>query len=101
MTPVANALRLIRVFHDLSQTELADELELSKSFISEIESGAKTPTIDLLNKYSEHFDIPVSSLMFFSEAVESGNTKVSDKIRGQVSNKIIALLEWLASKEKG
>ncbi|MGH6876906.1 MAG: helix-turn-helix domain-containing protein, partial [Rhizomicrobium sp.] len=32
------ALKLIRQYHRLSQVELADELGLSKSFVSEIES---------------------------------------------------------------
>ena len=36
---LSEALRLIRVFHDLKQTELADRLGVSKSYLSEIESG--------------------------------------------------------------
>jgi hypothetical protein len=35
MNDLAKALRLLRVFHDISQTELADRLEVSKSFLSE------------------------------------------------------------------
>jgi transcriptional regulator with XRE-family HTH domain len=58
------ALRLMRVFNDLSQKELAEKLGISKSLISEIESGKKNSTIELLNKYSNFFDIPVSSIFF-------------------------------------
>ena len=33
------ALRLIRTYHDFSQTELCAELGVSNSYLSEIESG--------------------------------------------------------------
>ena len=41
---INEALRLIRVFHDLKQFELADRLKVSKSHISEIESGNWLPS---------------------------------------------------------
>lgn len=34
---LSEALRLIRVFHDMKQTELAQRLGISKSYLSEIE----------------------------------------------------------------
>lgn len=90
------ALRLIRVYHDISQTQLSLELEISNSYLSEIESGKKQPTLELLKKYSIRFDIPVSSLMFFSENIN--NTKVTEKLRIGAAKKIIALLQWVDIK---
>jgi len=58
------ALRLIRTYHDLSQTELSKELGISNSHLSELESGKKQPTIELLGRYSCRFDIPLSSILF-------------------------------------
>ncbi|MEQ8754667.1 MAG: helix-turn-helix transcriptional regulator [Coleofasciculus sp. G1-WW12-02] len=88
------ALRLMRVFHDLSQKELAGKLGISKSYLSEIESGKKTPTLDLLNRYSQFLDIPVSSIMFFSESLNK-DIKV-EKLRTFVSSKILAILNFIA-----
>lgn len=90
------ALRLIRAYHDISQTQLCRELDISNSYLSEIESGKKQPTLDLLRKYGERFDIPISSLMFFSENMNSGN--VSDKLRIGAAKKIISLLHWVEQK---
>jgi transcriptional regulator with XRE-family HTH domain len=92
------ALRLVRVYHDLTQTQLSYELGISNSFLSEIESGKKTPSLDLLDKYSARFDIPVSSLLFFAENIE--NSKVTDKIRLSVASKAVALLGWVAKTSK-
>lgn len=86
------ALRLIRTYHDFSQTELCSELGVSNSYLSEIESGKKQPTLELLKKYSEMFDIPLSSILFFSENLDK--QKSSDKIRKNIAGKIISMLEW-------
>ncbi|MEH2223111.1 helix-turn-helix transcriptional regulator [Nostoc sp.] len=90
------ALRLMRVFHDLAQKELAEKLGISKSYLSEIESGKKVPTLDLLNRYSEVFDIPVSSIMFFSESLNKDVR--TEKLRTFVSSKIIAILNFIAER---
>ena len=86
----------MRVFHDLSQKEMAERLGISKSYLSEIESGKKIPTLDLLNRYSGLFDIPVSSIMFFSENLDK-DVK-TEKLRNFVSSKIIAILNLIAER---
>jgi transcriptional regulator with XRE-family HTH domain len=88
------ALRLMRVFHDLSQKELAEKIGISKSFISEIESGKKNLTIDLLQRYADFFDIPMSSIIFFSENLDKDSS--TDKLRFFVSSKILTMLDLVA-----
>lgn len=73
MENLNKALRLIRVYHDLNQKELAEKLGIVKSYLSEIESGKKMLTIPLLCKYSEVFTIPVSSIVLFAEKLEGVN----------------------------
>ena len=91
-----DALRLMRVFHDMSQTNLADKLGISKSYLSEIEKGEKKKvTLDLLERYSQVFNIPVSSLMFFAEQVDQGNY---EKVRASVAGKVLKMLDWIATK---
>jgi transcriptional regulator with XRE-family HTH domain len=92
-----DALRLMRVFHDMSQTNLADKLGISKSYLSEIEKGEKKKvTLDLLERYSQVFNIPVSSLMFFAEQVDQGNY---EKVRSSVAGKVLKMLDWIATTQ--
>ena len=52
------ALRLIRVFHDISQKDLAARLGIGAPYLSEIEAGKKEPTLQLLRRYADGFKMP-------------------------------------------
>lgn len=93
-----DALRLIRTFHQVSQIDLASQLGISRSYLSEIESGRKTPSIDLLQKYSTLFKIPLSSIMFFSENVNEPDRLA--KARSVIGKKAVDILNWVESKAK-
>jgi transcriptional regulator with XRE-family HTH domain len=94
---IHRALKAIRQFHGLTQTDLASQMGLSKSYLSEIEGGKKPPSIALLEKYSETFDIPVSSLVFFSEVIGKEG-KVPQKFRMVFATKILQIMDWLNNK---
>jgi transcriptional regulator with XRE-family HTH domain len=89
------ALRLIRAFHHMTQNDLATKLGLSKSYISELEQGHKTPSIDVLEKYATFFRIPLSSLMLFAEKVESGG--IAEDSRVAVADKVLKMLDWITT----
>lgn len=97
------ALRLIRVFNDLKQVELADRLGISTSHLSEIEKGKKTPSLDLINKYSEEFHMPMSAILFFSEEIskDGGEGEKSKEARTFFAKKALRLLQMIESKTSG
>jgi transcriptional regulator with XRE-family HTH domain len=67
---INEALRLLRVFSDLKSKDMANALEISPSYLSEIESGKKEPSLALLEKYSQQFKTKVSALLFFAESLD-------------------------------
>lgn len=83
-------LKLARQFHRLSQSETASRLHISKSFLSEIESGKKAPTLELLEKYAQTFDIPASTFLVFVENVDNPAAAVKQR----PPRKILQFLEW-------
>jgi len=68
---IGEAIKIIRVFNGMNQQELASALEISDSYLSQIESGKRAPTLKTIKAVSQKFGIPVSSLMFFSEQLET------------------------------
>ena len=95
-TMLNEALRLIRVFHDMSQKDMAARLQISPPYLSEIEAGKKEPTLQLLRKYSEEFNIPMSSILFFSEHMDDGET--ATRLKTSISGKVLALLKFIAAR---
>lgn len=91
------ALKLIRQFHSVKQGELATNLGISNSYLSEIETGNKEVTLALLKKYSEYFNIPISSLMLFSEKLEDNS--ISEKFRVSFASKLRQIMEWVVAKD--
>ena len=87
------ALRLIRVYHDLSQKEAAERVKLSKSYLSELEAGNKKVTLEVLEKYSTAFDLPISSLMLFAE--QAASNSLAERARVKIAGKVIKMLEWI------
>jgi transcriptional regulator with XRE-family HTH domain len=89
------ALRLVRVFHDLNKTQAADRVGLSKSYITELERGDKKVTLEVLQKYASAFNVPLSSLVFFAEQAVDGSSK--EKVRTAVASKVVKMLDWIAT----
>lgn len=100
---LSEALRLLRVFHDLKQKDLAKALDMSVSHICEIEKGYATPSLDLLNKYADYFKIPLSSIVFFSEQFEQGKVRsdASLRVKRAIASKIINILKYIEDKTGG
>lgn len=80
METLNEALRLVRVFHDKKIKDLAIELGVSASYITDIEKGNKKPSLELVNKYAEVFSTTASALLFFSEELAQDNTKGKCKV---------------------
>ncbi|WP_077224994.1 helix-turn-helix domain-containing protein [Agrobacterium tumefaciens] len=94
---INDALRLLRLYLGLSQKELAAELELSQSMISEIEKGSKSVSMEVLEKYSNNFDVRMSNLLFFAEELDGEPIKTRGKLL--IANKALKLLDALAPRE--
>lgn len=94
---IGEALRSIRVIYDYKAKDLAKELEISASYLSEIETGKKTPSLELLEKYSKLLGVRMSTLMFFSEEINESNKITS--IRLGMRDKIMKYMHILEQKE--
>lgn len=70
---IGEALRLIRVFHDRKSKDLASELGISPSYLSEIENSHKRPSIDLISEYARVFKTKPSVILYFAEELGEEN----------------------------
>ncbi|MCA8909394.1 MAG: helix-turn-helix transcriptional regulator [Rhodospirillaceae bacterium] len=68
---LSEVLRYIRIFHGLSQIEMAQRLGISNSYLSELENNKKTPSLEIVKIYSDEFNIQPSTILFFSESIHN------------------------------
>lgn len=71
---ISDALRLIRVLHDKKSRDLAAELGISASYLSEIEHGRKRPSLDIISEYARVFRLKPSVILFFAEELSEAET---------------------------
>lgn len=89
------ALRTIREVHRFKQAELAKKLGISKSYLSELESGQKsTISLELLNKYADVFDVPPSTFLSFMESLQG-----ESEVRRRRAEKLLKVLAWAVDED--
>ena len=97
---MGEALILLRIFNGYKSAELAKKLELSQSYVSELENGKKQPTMEVLDKYAKVFEMKKSTLMLFAESLEGEEIKNDKKQRiARAGMKLLKILEKVGEFE--
>ena len=97
---MGEALRLLRIFNGYKSAELADMLEISQSYVSELENNKKQPTIEILDKYEKVFGMKKSTLFLFAESLEIEKEKQDQKQRmAHAGMKLLKILEKVGGLE--
>jgi len=91
---LSNALKMLRLFSQQTQSALAGQLGISKSYLSEIESGKKNPPLDLIDRYSKIYDIPSSQILLFSEQMTGVST--GEKVRVFSAKQMLRFMQWIS-----
>lgn len=68
-----NVYKLLRIANNKSVSELAGEIGVSASYISEVEKGKRLPSNALRKKYSEVLGVKESTILYFDEESREKN----------------------------
>jgi transcriptional regulator with XRE-family HTH domain len=68
-------LRAARTRLDLSQEGLADKSELHRTYVSQIERGLKSPSLDAMQRLATALEIPLHVLIRRASAQETDKLK--------------------------
>ena len=88
---IQDALRTLRSYNTLKQGELAKKLEISASFLCELEAGKKLPNLKLLQKYAEIFEIPISDIFYLQDSIDNN--------LNALNGSVLKIIEWLDNKK--
>ncbi|MFI3605272.1 helix-turn-helix domain-containing protein [Vagococcus fluvialis] len=93
---IGTILKKTRTIYDMPAKKLAAELKISPSYLSEIENNKKAPSIELLEKYANIFNMKLSSLILLSENYEDDKQK--NKSEMYIQRKMIELINKYSSR---
>lgn len=62
MDELSNSIAVLRAARQLSQTELAETIGVSRKTISTVETGRFTPSVIIALKLAKFFDVPVEQI---------------------------------------
>lgn len=63
---IGETIKILRKEKNIKQLDLAESSGISQTYLSQIEKGTKTPTIDVLEKISTNLGLPYPVLSFLS-----------------------------------
>jgi transcriptional regulator with XRE-family HTH domain len=85
MSTISEKIQYFRNVKGWTLTELADKSGVSRSFLGELEKGISVPTVIVLKKIADAFNVPVD--MFFED-----NFLSSVELENHLSDDIMCLL---------
>jgi transcriptional regulator with XRE-family HTH domain len=76
---IADRLRLLREYRNLSQGDMAKRTGLRRCYISRVENGHAFPALETLEKISRALEVPL--YQFFYDGKKTFNTKPPSPVR--------------------
>lgn len=93
---VGRRLRQLREERKLTQEKLAYECGRAKSYLCEIESGKKMPSLTLLAELAQRLGVPVFDLLVFPD--DGDRERLIDLTRGLTEPEIADMLAATATR---
>ncbi len=86
---IGATIKHLRQEKGIKQVELANQSQISQTYLSQIEKGLKTPKLDVLEKISKVLNIPLPILSFLSldkDMIAEEKRELYDKMMPPVKN---------------
>jgi len=93
---IGDILKRTRTIYGYKASELSAALGISSSYLSEIENNKKQPSLEILQKYADIYEIKLSSLILLSEDfVEAAKENKSNAF---IRNMMMRLINGMSPK---
>lgn len=95
---VGRRIKELRKSHKLSQEDLADRAAISAKYLSRVEVGRQSPTLDLLLRLADGLDIEPYEMLYFEDVapvrqLRERAAKLIDEIPDKDIARVVGLLE--------
>lgn len=68
---IGKAIKHLRKFHNISQEQLANNSNVDRRYFSDIETGKRNPSINILDQIAKCFDMSVGQFLTYAEKFDN------------------------------
>jgi transcriptional regulator with XRE-family HTH domain len=90
----------LRKKQGVKQKELASAIGVSATYLSQVEHDAEKPSVIVLSKIAEYFNLPITVLIYQAMALEADNGKEQKRYIKAAEPIINALVNYLLPGDK-
>ncbi|MCS6109013.1 XRE family transcriptional regulator [Clostridium botulinum] len=93
MENIGIILKKLRMIYGDTAKDFSGKINISPSYLSEIETGKKSPSLEILNNYAEILGLKVSTLILLAEDKKQINNDLqAKKLIKPLMEKVISLM---------
>lgn len=93
MENIGIILKKLRMIYGDTAKDFSGKINISPSYLSEIETGKKSPSLEILNNYAEILGLKVSTLILLAEDKKQiNNEPQAKKLIKPLMEKVISLM---------
>lgn len=99
-TEIGRRIRNFRTENSMTQAQLAESLDISTNFISEVETGKKNISLDILCRLCRHYNISADYILFGKKDSPCPQHTLTDLLSSLSADDIPTIIEYLEASIK-
>lgn len=99
-TEIGRRIRNFRIAHNLTQAQLAESLDISTNFISEVETGKKNISLEILCRLCLHYNLSADYILLGRDNSSCPQHTLADFLFSLSADDIPTIIEYLEASMK-
>lgn len=97
---IGRRIRNFRLSDNLTQAQLAESLDISTNFVSEIETGKKNISLDVLCRLCQYYNLSADYILWGKDCSSSSQRTLSEFLFSLSADDIPTIIEYLEATMK-
>ena len=99
-TEIGRRIRNFRLSNNLTQAQLAESLDISTNFVSEVETGKKNISLEILFRLCQYYNLSADYILFGKDCSSSSQRTLSEFLFSLSADDIPTIMEYLEASMK-
>ncbi len=99
-TEIGRRIRNFRIANNLTQAQLAESLDISTNFVSEVETGKKNISLEILYRICQSYNLSADYILFGKDHSCSSQHTLSEFLFSLPADDIPTIIEYLEASMK-